>query len=171
MQSESVEQTTPGHSTEAIDSRPVRPEDVDFLRDAYATTRSLEMEMVPWGEEQKAAFIHSQFTAQQEHYAAYYPCAAHDILLKEGHPIGQRHINRDAEAIHIIDLILMPEYRNRGIGTRILQDLLNEARETQRTVRVHVETFNPALRLCQRLGFLPLEEIGVYYLMEWRPAS
>jgi hypothetical protein len=31
-----------------------------------------------------------------------------------------------------------------------------------------VERMNPALGLYQRLGFKPVEDRGVYHLMEWR---
>jgi hypothetical protein len=34
--------------------------------------------------------------------------------------------------------------------------------------RIHVERFNPALRLYERLGFRPIEDKGVYLFMEWR---
>jgi hypothetical protein len=34
-------------------------------------------------------------------------------------------------------------------------------------LRIHVERFNPALRLYERLGFRPIEDKGVYLFMEW----
>jgi ribosomal protein S18 acetylase RimI-like enzyme len=35
-------------------------------------------------------------------------------------------------------------------------------------VTIHVEVFNPALRLYERLGFKKVAENGPYHLMEWR---
>ena len=33
-------------------------------------------------------------------------------------------------------------------------------------LRIHVERFNPALRLCERLGFREVEDRGVYLFLE-----
>ena len=63
----------------------------------------------------------------------------------------------------------MPEARNQGLGKALLLDLLDEAQAAALPVRIHVEKFNPAMRLYLRLGFKPLEDQGVYQLMEWRP--
>ena len=37
-------------------------------------------------------------------------------------------------------------------------------------VRIHVEHYNPALRLYERLGFTHVDDHGVHKLMEWSPA-
>jgi hypothetical protein len=36
-------------------------------------------------------------------------------------------------------------------------------------VRIHVERYNPALRLYERLGFRRIADGGIYFLMEWTP--
>jgi ribosomal protein S18 acetylase RimI-like enzyme len=46
-----------------------------------------------------------------------------------------------------------------------------EASQVGKPMRLHVEFFNRALRLYERLGFSKIGEIGVYYEMEWRPAQ
>jgi ribosomal protein S18 acetylase RimI-like enzyme len=69
-----------------------------------------------------------------------------------------------------VDITLLPEHCGAGIGTGILRDLLAEAAAAGKPVRIHVERQNPAWRLYERLGFAPIEDKGVYYLMEWRPA-
>ncbi len=38
-------------------------------------------------------------------------------------------------------------------------------------VRLHVETFNRALRLYERLGFRPIAESSIYLEMEWNAPS
>jgi hypothetical protein len=37
-------------------------------------------------------------------------------------------------------------------------------------MEIHVEKFNPAMRLYRRLGFVTAEEQGVYERMRWMPA-
>ena len=49
-----------------IGFRAVGEADADFLFKVYVCTREQEMNMVPWSEEQKEAFLRSQFLAQQQ---------------------------------------------------------------------------------------------------------
>ena len=64
----------------------------------------------------------------------------------------------------------MPEYCNRGIGTTVLRELQSEAADAGKPLRIHVERFNPALRLYERLGFRQVEDKGVYLFLEWLAA-
>jgi predicted GNAT family acetyltransferase len=68
-----------------------------------------------------------------------------------------------------VDIALVPEFRNAGIGTALLRDLLAEGAAAGKRVSIHVERFNPALRLYARLGFRQVEDKGVYLLLEWTP--
>jgi microcystin-dependent protein len=65
-------------------------------------------------------------------------------------------------------IALLPEHRRAGIGTKLLRTLQNEARTAGKTLTIHVEKFNPALRLYQRLGFRQIEDKGVYLFLEWK---
>jgi len=62
----------------------------------------------------------------------------------------------------------LPDHRGAGIGGAILRSLLAEAAAAGKPVRIHVERLNPARRLYERLGFLPVADKGVYVMMEWR---
>jgi RimJ/RimL family protein N-acetyltransferase len=150
--------------------RPIRPEDHDFLRDLYASTREQELAQVTdWCAEQKEAFLTQQFEAQHHHYQKYYPEASFDLILDDGEPIGRLYVSRWEREIRLVDVALVPEARGRGIGTELLRDLLAEGERTGKTVSIHAERFNPALRLYRRLGFREIEDKGPYFLMEWRP--
>lgn len=153
-----------------ISFRPIREEDHDFLRRLYASTRDEELAQVTdWSAEQKEAFLSQQFEAQHHHYQKYYPEASFDLILDDGEPIGRLYVSRWEREIRLVDVALAPEARGRGIGTSLLRDLLAEGERTGKTVSIHVERFNPALRLYRRLGFREIEEKGPYFLMEWRP--
>ena len=65
----------------------------------------------------------------------------------------------------------MPDYRGRGIGTWIMRHLLDEAARFKKPVTLHVEPYNPAVRLYQRLGFRVVEQRGVNLFMQWRGAD
>ena len=99
----------------------------------------------------------------QEHYAG----AAFDVILVFGQPAGRLYVAREEDEIRIVDIALLPDYCNRGIGTTLLRGLQSEAAAAGKPLRIHVERFNPALRLYERLGFHPIADRGVYLFMEW----
>ena len=152
-----------------ITFRPIRPEDERFLFELYASTRAEELAQTPWDEAEKQAFLRMQFTAQHQYYQSQFTAAAFDIVLLHDRPIGRLYVDRRADEIRLIDIALLPEQRNAGIGARLIQGLLAEAAQSGKPVRIHVEKFNLALRLYERLGFAPIEDQGVYLLMQWSP--
>ncbi len=152
-----------------ITLRPITPADQDFLYQVYASTRQEEMALVTdWSEVQKTAFLQMQFNAQQAHYAEHYAQAKFEIILLDDTPIGRLYVDRRMKEIRIVDISLLPEYRNRGLGSGLLKNILNEGAQAGLPVTIHVEMFNPALRLYDRLGFRRIADHGVYYLMEWK---
>lgn len=68
-----------------------------------------------------------------------------------------------------MDISLLPKHRSTGIGTSLLEDLAAEADSSRKPATIHVERFNPALRLYERLGFRHKEDKGIYLLMERPP--
>ena len=149
--------------------RPITPADMPFLRELYGSTRAVELAQVPWTDEQKRAFIEHQFEAQHNHYQRVYPTGSFEVILCDGAPAGRLYMNRGSDEIRIIDITLSPEQRSKGIGSRLLQDVLAEATRANKPVRIHVENFNPAMNLYLRLGFRKISETGVYHFMEWVP--
>ena len=148
------------------------PRDLGFLSCVYASTRADEMAMVvDWSEEEKSAFLEMQFQAQHTYYQEHY-ADAEFLIVKEGdRPIGRLYIDRWDDEFRIIDIALLDTARNKGIGTAILSAIQELARTETLAVRIHVEHNNPALRLYHRLGFQKIGEVGVYFLMEWKPVT
>lgn len=150
-----------------ITLRPAGEDDYEFLVEVYGSTREAELALVPWNNEQRDAFIRSQFNAQQEHYLKTYPSATHDIIVSNGRPVGRLYVARLDHEIRIIDITLLPAERNVGIGSYLIKQLLDDAKQTGKVTRIYVEEFNPSLRLFQRLGFSPSEQHGIHLLLQW----
>lgn len=146
--------------------RPATREDQSFLYQLYASTRAEELSTVPWSEEQKQAFLKMQFSAQSHDYQKNYPNAALQLIVRDDHPVGRLYVDRRAREICIVDIALLPEHRGAGIGSALLQDLIVEADTAGKSLTLHVEKFNPASRLYQRLGFVEIGDSGVYLHME-----
>jgi len=151
----------------SIRLRPVTPDDLEFMADLYASTRSEEMRLVDWSDEEKRTFLRSQFDAQTAHYAKHYSQAERWIIEDGRVRIGRLYLNYRPDDLRIVDIVLVPDVRGRGIGGELLKKLLADATDSGRSVSIHVERDNPALHLYQRLGFEHVDEHGVYYLMKW----
>jgi ribosomal protein S18 acetylase RimI-like enzyme len=152
---------------ESLRLRPITPEDVEFLARVYASTRADELAVTGWSEELKADFCRRQFDAQSAYYAENYSDASFQIIERDGWPVGRLYVARWEKEVRIVDITLLPEFRGSGIGTRLLANLQKEARAASKSLTIHVERFNRALTLYQRLGFQQVEDKGVYLLMEW----
>jgi ribosomal protein S18 acetylase RimI-like enzyme len=136
----------------------------------YASTREEELAVVPWDDAQKDAFLRMQFDAQDAWWHENYPGASFDVIVVDGEPVGRLYVHRGPREIRIVDIALLPEHRGGGVGTRLLDGLLAEADATGKSVTIHVERMNPALRLYERLGFSVAEDKGVYLFLERPPA-
>jgi len=155
---------------QAVGFRTATDADIPFLRALYASTREDEMRLLDWVPDQKDAFLAQQFGAQHRYYHEQFPDADFLIIERDGEAIGRVYLHRRTDELRLVDIALIPAARNEGLGKALLLDLLDEATAAGLPVRIHVERFNPAMRLYLRLGFRPIEDQGVYQLMEWRPA-
>jgi ribosomal protein S18 acetylase RimI-like enzyme len=126
---------------------------------------------VPWDDAQKADFLRMQFGAQDAWWRENYADASFDVVLVDGEPAGRLYVHRGPSEIRIVDIALLPEHRGGGVGTRLLDDLLAEGDAGAKSVTIHVERMNPALRLYERLGFSVAEDKGVYLFLERPPST
>lgn len=153
-----------------IDLRCVTPQDSDFLRELYASTRWEELAPTAWTDDSKRGFLAQQWTAQRQYYDQHYTRADHLVMdHRQGGRIGRLFIDAGAE-IRLVDISLSPAWRGRGLGTRLLEALCRQADQLQRPIVAHVETFNPARRLYERLGFV-IEDDNQIYLRLRRTAA
>jgi GNAT superfamily N-acetyltransferase len=150
-----------------ITLRLVQDSDDEFLLKVYGSTRKQELAQVPWTAEQKQQFVRMQWEAQKSHYAAQYPHATHEIICLENGAAGRLYLDRSGEKFHILDITLLPEHRNRGAGSFLLGQIMAEAKEAGKPVSIFVETFNPSLRLFQRLGFTAIQQEGFHLLLQY----
>lgn len=150
--------------------RPRTDADLAFLAGLYASVREDELRQVDWPAARKEAFLHDQFSKQHAHYLEHYPQAVWLVIECEGVAVGRLYAEQTGAEIRLMEVSLLPQYRNRGIGSALLQALLEHADQAGLPVSLHVEPFNPAYRLYERAGFATLETRGVYCFMQ-RPAG
>jgi ribosomal protein S18 acetylase RimI-like enzyme len=155
----------------SLSLRVVDANDEGFLFQVYAGTRAPEMELVDWSAEQKQAFLQMQYNAQRQSYLQQFPKAEYHIILRNDVGVGRLIVDRSDDFISLMDIAILPEHRNSGIGSAFIKALQVESAETNKPLQLHVETFNPALSLYEKLGFTKIGEVGFYWQLEWRAES
>ncbi len=143
---------------------------LDILCRVYGSTRQAELSKTDWSAQQKDAFILHQFNAQHDYYQKVYPAGSYNLIQVEGQVAGRLYLAEGEHDVRIIDIALLPEFRNLSLGSGILSDLQNYCQQKMKTLSIHVEQFNPAKNLYLRLGFVHAETYDeVYVLMKWTP--
>ena len=165
----------------AISLRPATVADQAFLLRVYASTRAAELALTGWDISTCDAFVQMQFNAQATHYRQQWPASEHSVIeVKSGasadhgadcgtHAAGRLWLDRRVDSIHVLDIALLSDWCGQGIGSACLGALLSEASRSGRAVTIHVEQGNPARRLYDRLGFVPVgPQRGLHQMMAWQ---
>jgi len=150
--------------------RSITTEDDAFLLSLYTSTRAEELAQVQWQAGQQEAFLAWQFEMQRREYDLRFPDAEYDVILIDDQPAGRIWIGRTEREIRLLDIALLPEFQNRGAGTLLIRQLIEEAKATNKRLRHMVFVLNnDAHRFYERLGFVEIEDKGGYKHMEWAP--
>ena len=146
----------------------VRADEV-ALFELYTAVRAEELGMRGWDAELRNQMLRFQFEAQRRGYREQFPGADERLILRDGSPIGWIIVDRSGTELRGIDLALLPEERNKGVGTRVIRTLQEEAAAESRPMVLSVLTHNVrAFGLYVRLGFRVTSETDTHTVMEWR---
>jgi GNAT superfamily N-acetyltransferase len=153
----------------ALSLKTVSPADEEFLLSIYASTREAELAQVEWQPGQREAFLKWQFEMQRQQYEARFPDAEYKVIEVDHQPVGRFWVGENDHEIRLLDIALLPDFQNRGVGTLLLQGLIERARLAGKPLRHMVFMLNSdAHRFYERLGFKIIEDLGAYRHMEWR---
>lgn len=156
---------------EPIELRDACADDLKFLFSLYCDVRGPEVNAWGWPAGQRDAFLRMQFDAQRRSYLVAYPVSTHHIVCSGGFPIGRRLVAATPEGIRLVDIALVAACRNRGIGTRLIQQLTDECASGSSAVILQVLRGNPAQRLYRRIGFRESGADAMYITMRWTAAD
>lgn len=134
--------------------------DHEFLFEVRrATLRPYVEETSDWDEAEQRAIADREFTELP--YA---------VVEEHGRPVGYVCVIHEPGYDLIDEIAVLPEAQGRGIGTRLLWDILHAARR-QRGVPVRLSVFvsNPARALYARLGFEVVRTEPPRMSMQWTP--
>lgn len=142
-------------------SRDAVPADQAFAERLYlATMRPLLTELRAW-----------DGPAVRHRFREMYLQQEVTILLEGRKRIGWMQVTEQPDRLFLNQIHLIPAARGRGIGTKVLRDLLLRASRNRQSVTLWVVKNNPARTLYERLGFRITAEEDVKLRMEWAAAD
>jgi GNAT superfamily N-acetyltransferase len=97
--------------------------------------------------------------------------STHRLVHVDGQLAGLLAVKEHAEHVQLVKVFLLPPFQGRGIGTRLVRQVMAQAAAQERPVRLRVLRVNPAQRLYLRLGFVITDESPERLTMEWRPGG
>ena len=136
--------------------REISADDYEYIyrlkKEAYK--EYVELNFGPWDEVQQRGFFERFFSVCKSRMF---------VITHNGANIGFYNYETNDNCYEIGNICIIPEYRNKGIGTAILQDILSENKDRE----VHLQYFkqNPVGTLYERLGFERCGETNSHYKM------
>lgn len=152
-------------ASRGIALRAAHGDDLAWLRTLYAESRAAELAPIPWPNEMKRSFLDSQFDLQHRHFVGQFSAGSFLIVESARQPIGRLYLsNGDPELV--VDICIASASQNSGIGTSLLQAILDRSSTRGVDVELHVLRHNAAaIRLYTRLGFRGVDDQGAHLLM------
>lgn len=89
------------------------------------------------------------------------------VVELNGEPVGTVSTSIHDDHLRVNELVVLPAFQNRGIGSFLLLRELERARSIGLPVRLHTLRLNRALELYERHGFVVTARRGEYIDLEW----
>lgn len=135
-------------------TRPATPQDIPFLIALRQDT--MQQHLIASGVQTSPSY-------HRQRVLYHFECA--QILLSQGRPVGLLKVSRQPGEWEIIQIQLTPELQGGGIGQRILNSLISEARDAGASIRLNVLKSNPARHLYTKLGFETIAQTSYEFIM------
>jgi ribosomal protein S18 acetylase RimI-like enzyme len=151
--------------------KPARPDDNDFLYEVFCTTWQDEVAALP-NQNLARHVLRIQHTAQERRFDNRYPGHRRFVVSHGDERVGRFYLFASGSTLNIVDLTLLPQFRRRGIGTRLVLDLMREAALDGHRVSMQVARRNGvSLDVYASLGFDLVSSDDLDHYFEWPPAS
>ena len=147
-----------------VSLRPEQPSDGLFIRNLVLETVAIELEAAAWPEPMRTNLLEMQYAARRH---ARLQSGESFIVESDGASAGWVILRALPDHTHLIEIMIVPAQRGKGIGSTAIRGILSAAASP---VRLTVHRMNPgAIRLYERLGFRRTGEDDVQFFMEYQP--
>jgi ribosomal protein S18 acetylase RimI-like enzyme len=148
--------------------RQEKPSDADFLA---AVFRANALDLYGAAGPALEPMIPLQYRSQVQTYAMAYPDALSEIVLSSDQPAGRLLTHRNAESIHVVDIAILPGWRQKGLARAALGVVQQRAAAAGLAVTAQIIVTNTAsLALFGSLGFsISPPDGGAQVMCRWMP--
>jgi ribosomal protein S18 acetylase RimI-like enzyme len=152
--------------------RPVTALDLSVLRELFREVHGEQFASAGLSPALLTPLLDVQFQSKQAQYGLGHPDAVDSLIVLDDHVVGRCWVHRSATAVRVLDLAVLPMARRRGVASRLLSDLIDEALERGLCLHLSVWRDNDAaLGLYEGLGFELREQRPDGYLELCRPSA
>lgn len=152
-----------------ITTRPSVAEDSAFMLELYASTSKDELDDLGWSIGGNRTFVIMQAQTEEWNRSRLYPGMDRLTICVDEMPVGRLLVCLRNDILHLVDLSLLPRFRGLGIGTQLVGEILDEARNARVPVKVRVRKNSNSVRFVERLGFGTLTDLGLHVELTWMP--
>jgi ribosomal protein S18 acetylase RimI-like enzyme len=140
--------------------RPVTDDDYEYLYALNKQTMQEHAEKIygPWNEDVVRRIFAERWRPESTR-----------IVVIDGQDGGMLEVLPTETGVHLENIRVAPEHQGRGIGSRLISEVLRDAHGRGLPVTLRVLKLSPARRLYERLGFVVVGETEPHYLMEAHP--
>ncbi|MEQ8437118.1 MAG: GNAT family N-acetyltransferase [Ilumatobacter fluminis] len=162
-------------ATASVSVRPAETADEERRRSWFAETKRVEFAPLGLPEPTLAGLCDQQYDARVAGYSHQFPAAEHLVIELDGEPVGALivdglHEVHEAGTVVVVDIVIAEQHRHRGIGRRVLAEIVDTADRRGADVELTVAHGNPARRLYDRLGFRAIATTELHERLRRPPA-
>jgi ribosomal protein S18 acetylase RimI-like enzyme len=144
----------------SVSLRPAKAQDSEFAYGVKKTTLGEYVrEVWGWDEEEQRRLHQRRFASQD-----------FQVIVVAGADAGILALSHDPDCLRVHQLLVLPEYQGKGVGTACMRRVLEDAAGRRQPVRLQVLKMNHrAIGFYRRLGFKDTSTDDTHIQME-RPA-
>jgi ribosomal protein S18 acetylase RimI-like enzyme len=147
--------------------RPESPADEAFVRRLIMESASVDLGAASWPEPMRSHLLGIQNSSRRRSIRNNFPGAESQVIVADGHSAGWLVVAHLAQEIRLVEILISAELRGKGIGSRVIREILATADQQDKPVRLSVNASNrAAIRLYERLGFQIIEAGELQLSME-----
>jgi len=121
-----------------------------YCADDFEFVRGLYFETMRWAIDRVFGWDQAR---QEANFAEWFKGEECSIIMADSAAVGWIQQRSEGEAVILGSIYVAPTMQRKGIGTRIIQTILDSAKRRHQVVTLAVMKINPAFDLYRRLGF------------------
>lgn len=143
-----------------IKKRPATKEDEDTARNIHHSAYHdvIVRQYGSWDDSMQDDFFNNEWSPEK-----------YKIILSGESISGYCSIEHNADHIFVHELVLSPDFQGKGIGSKVLEELIEESKRENIPIKLRVLKENQAQYLYRRLGFKDTGSTNSHFQMEFNP--